>query len=393
VRHSRRMTASAIASTLFIAGLTGCGSGDDSGSRTDVVIGADLTVGSSVDDAYARALQLKIDQLNASGALGNKRLVLHSESNRADPTASLRNVDGFADDASVAAVIVGSCATCLVDDATAINTKKIPTIALSPSFDIANPLAKRQYIFKLGANPDDSAATLVTELVRKKTIKHAALLYTQGLYGSQDFSAMKSALVKAGISADLTQTVPASTTNLTSAVTALTTPDGGGKAPDVLIAMVSPDQVAATALGAKAAGFPGSKLYFDAGSAGDTFVPTEASKALNNATMVFTQSLAVNDVVATTPAKASRQQWFRDYTSRYGDYSGVATFAADAVDLIASAVIQAGNDRDQIRNILETSQTDGLSGAIRFTPDNHSGLMPQSLTLLVVRSGRWRIAS
>ena len=54
---------------------------------------------------------------------------------------------------------------------------------------------------------------------------------------------------------------------------------------------------------------------------------------------------------------------------------------------------RVGGDREKIRDILETSQTDGLSGAIRLTPDNHSGLMPQSLTLLVVRSGRWRIAS
>jgi branched-chain amino acid transport system substrate-binding protein len=121
-------------------------------------------------------------------------------------------------------------------------------------------------------------------------------------------------------------------------------------------------------------------MYFDAGAAGDTFVPQKATDAMKNATMVFTQILAIDDVVATTPAKASRQQWFRDYTSRYGSYSGVASFAADAVDLIAGAVARVGGDRERIRVILET-------------PDNHSGLMPQSLTLLVVRSGRWRIAS
>ena len=109
--------------------------------------------------------------------------------------------------------------------------------------------------------------------------------------------------------------------------------------------------------------------------------------------MVFTQILAIDDVVATTPAKSSRKQWFRDYTSRYGSYSGVAAFAADAADLIADAVARVGTDRARIREIVETSQRDGLSGPIRLTPDNHSGLMPQALTLLVARSGRWRLAS
>jgi branched-chain amino acid transport system substrate-binding protein len=386
------MTASAIASTLFIAGLTGCGSGDDSGSQTDIAIGADLTVGSSVDTAYSRALQLKVDQLNASGALGNKRLVLRTSDNRGDSASSLRNIQAFADDASVAAIVSGECGVCLVDDAQTINTKKIPTIALSPSDDISNPLASRTYIFKLGANPADSAATLVSELERQK-VKTAAVLYTDGLYGVKGDAAMVDALGKAHIPIVQSQTVQASAKDLTQAVAAVTAPDVNGAVPEVLIAMTSPDQVAGTATGAKAAGFPGSKIYFDAGAAGDTFVPTQAADAMKNSTIVFTQSLAIDDVVATTPAKAAQQQWFRDYTSRYGDYSGVGTFAADAVDLIASAVTQAGGDRERIRNILETSQTDGLSGAIRFTPDNHSGLSPQSLTLLVARSGRWRIAS
>jgi branched-chain amino acid transport system substrate-binding protein len=36
---------------------------------------------------------------------------------------------------------------------------------------------------------------------------------------------------------------------------------------------------------------------------------------------------------------------------------------------------------------------DGISGPIRLTPANHSGLMPQALILLVARAGRWRLAS
>ena len=108
--------------------------------------------------------------------------------------------------------------------------------------------------------------------------------------------------------------------------------------------------------------------------------------------MIFTQTLVIDEVIATTPAKAARKQWFRDYTSRYGDYSGSASFAADAVQLIANAVANVGGDRERIREVLETSQTDGLSGPIRMTPDNHSGLMPQAYSLLVVRGGRWRLA-
>jgi branched-chain amino acid transport system substrate-binding protein len=386
VRLSRRLTASAIVPALVAAALTGCNVGGGSGDKTDVVIGADLTLGSAVDTAYSRALQLKVEQLNASGELGDKRLVLRVRDNHADTTDSLRTISTYADDPQIAAIVTGSCGACAVGAARTVNTKKVPVIALAAGDDVSSPVADRRYLFKLGSNPADSAAALVAELTRSK-IASVALLYTDGLYGAGADRAMQTNLAKAGITVTQSQTVRASATDITQAVATLTASE-----PAALIAVTSSDQSALAATSAKAAGFTG-KLYFDAGAAGDTFVPQAAIAAMNNATMVFTQILAIDDVIATTPAKASRQQWFRDYTSRYGTYSGVASFAADAVDLIAGAVTRVGGDREKIRDILETSQTDGLAGAIRLTPDNHSGLMPQSLTLLVVRSGRWRIAS
>jgi branched-chain amino acid transport system substrate-binding protein len=386
VRLSRRLTASAFVPALVAAALTGCNVGGGAGDKTDVVIGADLTLGSPVDTAYSRALQLKVEQLNASGELGDKRLVLRVRDNHADTTDSLRTISTYADDPQIAAIVTGSCGACAVGAARTVNTKKVPVIALAAGDDVSSPVADRRYLFKLGSNPADSAAALVAELTRSK-IASVALLYTDGLDGAGADRAMQTNLAKAGITVTQSQTVRASATDITQAVATLTASE-----PAALIAVTSSDQSALAATSAKAAGFTG-KLYFDAGAAGDTFVPQEAIGAMNDATMVFTQILAIDDVIATTPAKASRQQWFRDYTSRYGTYSGVASFAADAVDLIAGAVTRVGGDREKIRDILETSQTDGLAGAIRLTPDNHSGLMPQSLTLLVVRSGRWRIAS
>jgi branched-chain amino acid transport system substrate-binding protein len=108
--------------------------------------------------------------------------------------------------------------------------------------------------------------------------------------------------------------------------------------------------------------------------------------------LVFVPTLAIDDVIATTPAKAARKQWFEDYTSRYGVYQGQASFAADAVRLIADAVNRAGStERSMLRSRLESTRTDGLSGPIRITPNNHSGLMPQALTVLIARNGRWRL--
>src|SRR5262245_57646414 len=93
VRFPRPATAAIAASTLFVAGLAGCSSdASGPGGEGDIVIGADLNNASSVDLAYARALQLRIEQINASKRLGKRRLLLRTQDNRADPSASLRNI-------------------------------------------------------------------------------------------------------------------------------------------------------------------------------------------------------------------------------------------------------------------------------------------------------------
>jgi len=42
-------------------------------------------------------------------------------------------------------------------------------------------------------------------------------------------------------------------------------------------------------------------------------------------------------------------------------------------------------------NLLTSTIAMNLFGPIRLTPANHSGLMPQALTVLVARGGRWRL--
>ncbi|WP_240669886.1 ABC transporter substrate-binding protein [Actinoplanes solisilvae] len=385
MRPSRITAATAVASMLLVSGAAGCSS-DDSDGKQVVVIAADLNNSSPVDTAYARALQLRIEQINASGQLGDRVLQLRTTDNRNDPTASLRNINSFADDKTVAAVVTGTCDVCVVDAAKTINDKAVPTISLAASDEVTSPVAERQYVFKLGPNSADSSAALVNELTRAR-IPNVAVLYTSDLYGKGANTAFNQALDGTGIDVKGSRSVKPGAADIAQAVGTLTDSD-----PGALIILTPPDLAQQAAVDAKAADYQG-KIYFDAASATDLFIPTAGVAAMNGSTLVFTQILAIDDVIATTPAKSSRKQWFRDYTSRYGSYSGVASFAADAADLVADAVARVGADRPRIREIIETSQVDGLSGPIRLTPDNHSGLMPQALTLLVARSGRWRLAS
>jgi branched-chain amino acid transport system substrate-binding protein len=134
------------------------------------------------------------------------------------------------------------------------------------------------------------------------------------------------------------------------------------------------------------------QIALDSTAAGPLFLA--GGGVQNGESLVFTQTLAIDDVIATTPAKAAQKQWFEDYTARYGSYQAQASFAADAMQIIVDSVDRIGSstDHNALRATFETVRTDGLTGPIRFTPSDHSGLMPQALTLLTARNGRWRLS-
>ncbi|WP_433127319.1 ABC transporter substrate-binding protein [Micromonospora sp. CA-240977] len=387
----RSATIAALASAVVATTLTGCQFGGAEQDTSPIVIAADLELSGAaapVGRAYQRALELKRDQLNSSGALNDRKIELKVKDNRSDSAESLRNIVDFSSDSRVSAIIMGGCNECAVGAVGTINEKRIPTIALAASGAIASPVAERRYVFKLGPNAPDSAAALTTEL-RRNNIRKVGALVSDDDYGQEGATALKSELDKANITFR-EQRVKTTDTDVSQQIQQLV----AGK-PDALVFWTPPEQATLAATSASQTTFRGS-LFFDAGAAGDLFLGA-AARATERATLIFTQTMVIDDVIATTPAKAARRQWFQDYTARFGGYNGSSSFAADAMQLIADAELRAGGevgkvDRNGIRDVLETSQMDGLSGPIRMTPDNHSGLMPQALTTLVARNGRWRLA-
>ncbi|MFI6066392.1 ABC transporter substrate-binding protein [Micromonospora sp. NPDC051227] len=387
----RSATIAALASAVVATTLTGCQFGEAEQDTSPIVIAADLELSgaaATVGRTYQRALKLKVDQLNASGALNGRKIDLKVKDNRSDSAESLRNIVDFSNDSKVSAIIMGGCNECAVGAVGTINEKRIPTIALAASGAIAAPAAERRYVFKLGPNAPDSAAALTTEL-RRNNIRKVGMLVSDDDYGQEGATALKNELDKARITLRQ-QRIKTTDTDVSQQVQQL----ASGK-PDAMVFWTPPEQATLAATSVQQTVFRGS-IYFDAAAAGDLFLGA-AAKATEKATLIFTQTMVIDDVIATTPAKAARRQWFQDYTARFGGYNGSSSFAADAVQLIADAELRAGGeigkvDRDGLRDVLETSQMDGLSGPIRMTPDNHSGLMPQALTTLVARNGRWRLA-
>jgi branched-chain amino acid transport system substrate-binding protein len=395
LRAKRILAYTPILSLLLAAACTS--SKDASADKSDIVIGASLELsgnGSEVGNAYKQALNLKVNQLSRSGTLNGRKVRLDIRDNRGDPGTAKLQMDNFAGNPDVTAAVMGSSSENAIAAVDTVNSKSLPTVALAPASDVSEPVDRRKFMFKLAPNIEQDAATVFTELnAATPKVKNVAVLYVEDTYGTSAYKALQHQLttgteIKVNVDGEFKPT----DTDLTSAATAVTT---AGKHPEAVVVLAYPTQANLAIVALRTAGYQGS-IVLDASAAGDVFLSQQASQlAGDSTTLVFTPTLAIDDVIATTPANAARKQWFSDYTAQYGSYYAQSSFAADAVQLIVNAVDRAGSatDREAVRSAMEVVQFDGLSGPIRMAPNSHTGLMPQALTLLAARNGRWRLAS
>jgi branched-chain amino acid transport system substrate-binding protein len=383
-----RLIRIAVATVLAVSA-GACTNAAPAADTTPIVIGADLELSganAAIGNTYVRALQLRVDQLNAQGGVDGRHIILETKDNRSDPAASVANINALATEPALAGVIIGACTQCLLDVAKSLADKEIPTVTLAPATGLVRPVSDRRYVFKLSPNAQDSASVLMGTL-HDEGIKSAALLSTDDVNGIDAATAMSAQAPRLGVTIDpaAKQVFRATDTELSQPVRMAL-----AKRPAALIVSAFPAQAALVARAARDAGYTG-RLFFDATAAGDLFLG-QMSTATEGAVMVAPQALVIDDVVATTPAKSARKRWFADYTSKYGGFSCYSTYAADAVQLLVDAVHLAGGPQHRkMRDVMEATAFDGLSGQVRFTPDNHSGMASQSLISVVARSGRWRL--
>ncbi|HKT02977.1 MAG TPA: ABC transporter substrate-binding protein [Rugosimonospora sp.] len=385
-----RRAAALVTAVLLPLSAAACTTATGATNAGDLVIAADLELSGAYADvgiAYQRALQLKVEEVNAAGGVRGHRLRLDVRDNRSDPTVSVTDVSAFVDEPGLAAVITGWSGECLLAVAKTLNDKGVPTVSLAPASEVVRPVASRRYIFKVGPNSDDGAAVLAGELTGDK-MASVAMVATNDASGNDALQALSRAMDKAGVAVIDTEQFQATDTDLNQPVRSAI-----AKHPEALVISAFSARALAAARSARTAGYDG-RIYFDQSGAGELFLTGMGMQQTNGIAMVGTQSMVIDDVIATTPAKVARRQWFNDYTAKYGNFSEYSTYAADAVQVVETALLNTdeGADHATVRDAIETVQFDGLAGEIHMTPENHSGLTPQALTVLVARGDRWRPA-
>jgi branched-chain amino acid transport system substrate-binding protein len=368
----------------------GCAADEErAGSGTgEIVVGASLELSgptASIGTAYQKALELKAAQINASGSLGGLKLKVVVRDNRTDNNTSVTNVNALIKNEQAHALILGGCSACGLAALPTITENKVPAIALASASALTIPVAERAYLFKISPNPAQDATVIVDELKRKQ-LGRIGLISVNNVYGQDGQKSVTEAAGQAGISIVAAEQFGQADTSVTVQVSKVV----AAKPQAVVVWAVSP--AAGTVVKAlRDARYTG-QIYLDAGAGAELFIKG-AGAAAEGTNMVFPTVLATGDIDTATPAGKDRKAWVDAYQKVHGEYSGFASFAADALQSIVDAVGRAKSIVPQkIRDGLENQQMDGISGPVKFSAQEHSGLLPAALGILTVRDNRWVLA-
>jgi branched-chain amino acid transport system substrate-binding protein len=122
-----------------------------------------------------------------------------------------------------------------------------------------------------------------------------------------------------------------------------------------------------------------------------------AGKASEGNIMPSTKLMVTSQLPDTDPQKKVIQEFIRLYTDvfHYDKQFPINThsgYAWDAIYIVANAMKKAGTDNEKLRDAIEkTTGYVGVSGTYNITAEDHNGLGLDSMVLVQISEGQWKM--
>ncbi|MGD8370636.1 MAG: ABC transporter substrate-binding protein [Syntrophobacterales bacterium] len=122
-----------------------------------------------------------------------------------------------------------------------------------------------------------------------------------------------------------------------------------------------------------------------------------AGSAAEGNVMPATKLMAYDQLSANDPQKATIEEFVSLYNNVY-DYDKQfpinthSGYAWDAIYIVANAMKKAGTDKEKLRDAIEqTENYVGISGIYNITPKDHNGLGTDSMVMVMIWTGEWKL--
>jgi branched-chain amino acid transport system substrate-binding protein len=333
-----------------------------------------------------------VEKINKEGGINGRPLELILGDTESDPTKAVMVAKKFINVDKVAAIIgpdrtdLGMAVKKLVEDA---GVPTFMTVGGDPVIMGGGPLGTYKWVFKSPQRSSTAVEKLYSYLQKQKLNKIALITASDG-FGKDGKGWLEKLAPKYGLSIVADESFNPKDTDMTPQLTKIATTK-----PDAIVCWtIGP----AGAIVAKNVQQLNIKIpVFQCHGLPDPKYIELAGTGSEGNMMPSTKLMAWEQLADSDPQKPVIKEFVRLYNEVYkydkefpiNTHSG---YAWDAIYIVANAMKKAGTDPEKLREAIEqTKNYVGVSGIYSLTPEDHNGLTTDSMILVRIENGKWKL--
>lgn len=352
----------------------------------------------ALGDAQLKTLRLYVEQINVKGGVLTRKLILRHYDDGGDPRKAAELAQGFTehdhdkpDHADF--VIGGSTTETSLAISPVLEHAGVPFLALGSGSRIIDP--PHRWVFKTPPTERIAVRVLLTDM-KRRAYARIALLTGDGEFGKECAQELRDQTGRNslgrrtyGVSLALDQHYAPNESDMAQKLAELKNTAGLqaiavfglGQAPALFARKIREGGIALP-------------LYHACGVATEEFIRL-AGKDAEGVRLAGSRTAVADLLPEADPQKPVIKAYVAAYRERYGEAtSAFGGYAYDALMLAIEAVERMGTlNYEQVRRGLQLTRHQlGVSGIYEESPGNIFSLGPDTLLMLEVRGGAWRIA-
>ncbi len=336
--------------------------------------------------------QMVVEKINKEGGINGRPIELILGDTESDPTKAVMVAKKFINVDKVAAIIgpdrtdLGMAVKKMLEEA------KVPTfmtVGGDPVIMGGGPLGTFKWVFKSPQRSSTAVEKLYQYLQKEKLTKVALITASDG-FGKDGKGWLEKSAQNHGLTIVANESFNPQDTDMTAQLTKM-----AAAHPDAIVCWTIGPAGAIVSKNMKQLNIK-TPLFQCHGLPGPEYVKL-AGPASEGNMMPSTKLMAWEQLPDSDPQK----NVIKEFVHLYNDVNHInkefplnthSGYAWDAIYIVADAMKKAGTDPEKLRDAIEnTKGYVGVSGVYNLTPEDHNGLGTDSMILVRIEDGKWKL--
>jgi branched-chain amino acid transport system substrate-binding protein len=345
-------------------------------------------VGSFLGEPEKKTAEMIRDEINKQGGINGHPIELIIYDDESDTTKCTLAVKKLIKKDEVPVIIGPTRSGESMAVASVAEESKVPLISCASSYKIVTPIESRKWVFKV-AGSDSHVVGKMYDYMKAKGIKKVAIMSDSSGYGGSGREELVRLAPEYGLTVVADERFDPKDTDLTAQLTKIR-----GTQPQAIVNWsIGPTQVLAIKswrdLGME------SIPLFQSHGFGSLKNLELAGKAAEGVLLPLARVNVGSLLPDNQPQKKIILAYTKDYEALYKEpISSFGGHAWDSMHLAMAALKAVGPDAAKIRDHIEqTKGFVGMHGIFNFSAQDHNGLSKDDLEMVVVKDGKWALAT